>query len=134
MSALKLKEMLATLSLEEQADIILALRDWGTAEFAFDIERGAEPMPPGGMESVHNFDPGLKDRLQRAVDTKDYRSLKIGVVELFRSLPIVQKEASGARFNTFLSRRLPERVFRLLYETAGLNVDTLRYDPSFPAS
>jgi hypothetical protein len=127
MAVSKLKELLATLSHEEQAGIILSFRDWMIADFVFGFERGTETMPPGGIESLSELDPGLEARLQAAIDRGDSKVLQQGVMELFRLLPVVQGQSNGARLNMFLSRRLPERVFRLLYGAAGLNVDDLRF-------
>lgn len=132
MSASKLKDLFATLSHEEQAQIILTFRDWMVADFAYGVERGTETMPADGIDSLRNLDPGLEARLQKAVENKDRKVLKIGVMELFRGLPTMQKERSGARLNMFLFKRLPPHVFRLLYEAAGLPVESLRFDKNFP--
>ena len=132
MSTSKLKNLLATLNHEEQAQIILTFRDWMIADFVFEVERGTETMPPGGIDSMRNLDPEFEARLQRAVDTKDSKVLKTGVMELFRGLPTMQKERNGARLNMFLFNRLPPHVFRLLYEAAGLTVENLRFDKNFP--
>jgi hypothetical protein len=122
------REFLAATSLAEQANIILAFRDWMIADFAFAVDQGVETMPEGGLESLRHLDPGFEARLRKAVSENDRQGLKIGVMELFRLLPAMQKEPSGARLNLFLSRRLPEGVFRQMYEAAGLNSEAISYD------
>jgi hypothetical protein len=130
--ALEISRLLENLTFEEQADIILSFRKWLILDYMVNVENGTVPIPYGGIESIRELDLGLEDRLRRMVENKDSRSLKVGVLELLRLLPVAQEQSNGPRLNQFLSEHLPEHVFCAVYRAVGLDPEDLRFTRVFP--
>jgi len=133
MKSVRLKELLAALTLEEKAVIVRVFYLWMVHQQMLGITDGTWPVPDDSPRSFTDRDPGFESRLAISVASGDRGgSLKVGVSEVFRLLPKLQREGSVPRFNAVFRRHLPARVFRLLYEAAGLDVDAIRVDEGFP--
>lgn len=132
MAAPDLKGLLERLTPAEQARVILVFAKWMIQDEIVSIRQGRSPMPAGGLYSLINLDPGLEERLDRAVQTGAKAVLKAGLADVFRGLPSIQKESGAGRFNAFLRAHLEASTFDTLYRAAGLDPATLAHDPAFP--
>ncbi|WP_435257942.1 hypothetical protein ACSBLW_17830 [Thioclava sp. FR2] len=128
-----LASLLNSLDHQEKAEIILCFARRMVQDYLFGIKRGVETAPADKIEAIYNSNLGLDERLAESIRTDDKgRMLKTGLVEVFRLIPIMQRQPSGPRFNAFLRHHLQGPVFRDLYSAAGLNVESIRYDRNFP--
>ena len=132
MQKLRLKKLLNSISYDEQKQILMVFNKWIEHQQLVEIKLGLFPLPEGGIDEIRNMDPTFESRLDDAVANKDkFGSLKIGLADIFRGMLIMQKESIGPKFNAFFKRHLPEKLFRLWYEAAGLDVDRLVFDFEF---
>lgn len=133
MAATDLKGLLAALSGEEKKELILAYYDWANQEMLYGAQQGIYNIPAEGLKELAQIPPETIQMLDESIANGDKRkSLKMGITEIFRGLAIMQQESTGPQLNTYLKAHLPEHLFTQLYEAAGLNVNTLKYDPNFP--
>ena len=125
MKKTRLKDLLQTLSLEEQKEIILANQAWLLA----DCKRMAqEGHPRITWDFYYEHLEGIK-RLKRGLDESIAQNCNLGfkdtIVPYFRDLPEMARDFP--EFNSVMRDNLPPRVFRMYYEAAGLDVDQLEY-------
>lgn len=133
MKKYNLKELLASLSYEDQRTLVLANLRWMHQQVWNGSADGSFPVAPDQLEQLTTVDPETMANLDRAVETGDRDgSLKTTIAELVRLLPMMQKEATGPQINIYLKRHLPKHLFAELYEAAGLEVQKLTYDLDFP--
>lgn len=121
MKAVGLKDVMEALTLQEQVDVVLAFFRWGFHPVHYaDMPTDAE---------LETFAAQLADfRVHIGGDVKPVHSgLKIALTENFRGMKIIQREASGPWFNTFMKATLAPHVFDLWYRAAGLDPDALGY-------
>ena len=130
MQKIRLKDLLTSLTTAEKCDLLVVYMHWMNQQFFVDVAReGCTPLP-GGVEAFTSSTRATIARLEG--DAPDEKSLRIGVANIFQGLSIMQRESIGPKLNVFFRAHLPERVFLSLYTAAGLDTDTLRYDPDFP--
>ena len=133
MKKTKLRGLFAVLSFEEQKDLILTFHRWLNQQTLVAIRDGSFDVPAESVAAITTIPVETVAMLEYAVANDDReRSLETGVVEIVRSLALMQRGSTGPQANEFLRRHLPGHVFRTLYEAAGLDIETLRYDENFP--
>ncbi len=129
----KLNNLLSELSYSDQKDMIVVFSHWINQQVLVDIRDGNFDVPADSAAKYTTVPVETVAGLEHAVANDDENgSLKIGVVEIVRSLPLMQRGSTGPKANVFLRRHLSERIFHALYEAAGLDVDALVYDENFP--
>lgn len=129
----KLKELLATLSYEDQRTLVIANLNWMSQQVWNGMQDGSFLVAPDEADKLLKIEPETLDLINRAVQTGDADgSLKTGISELVRSLPIMQRESTGPQINIYFKRHLPSHIFAAVYEAAGLEIQKLAYDLDFP--
>lgn len=104
-------------------------------DYLFSIKSGVEKAPADKIEAIYNSNLGLDERLAESIRTDDKgRMLKTGLVDVFRLIPMMQRQPSGPRFNAFLKGHLSQRVFHELYGAAGLDTNLILYDLRSPVT
>ena len=133
MKRYKLKELFTLLSYEDQRTLVLADLNWMCQQAWNGIQDGTFPVAPDQIAKLTKVDPQTMANLDRAVESRDADgSLKIGISELVRSLPLTQKESIGPKINIYFKRHLPSHIFEAVYDAAGLDIKQLPYDLNFP--
>lgn len=130
----KIGNLLSILSLEDQRELILVFHHWMNLQTRLAIQSGEFQASPDSVASVTSIPPETLEMLELAVKTGDSDgSLKAGITEIVRSLPLMQKASTGATLNHFFRENLKDDVFRLVYDAAKLDVSKLTFDTSFPS-
>lgn len=131
----KIKILLSSLSLEDQRELILIFHHWMNLQTRIAIQNGEFQASPDKVATVTSIPKETLEMLELAVSTGDASgSLKAGVTEIVRSLPLMQKGGTGATLNHFFKKNLKADVFRQLYLAANLDVEKIAYDTRFPST
>ncbi len=126
MKKTRLKDLLQTLSLEEQKEILMAHNDWIIHAAKMTAKAGRDPrMGWGFYESRLERRGRLEEILDNQIAKNLSLGFKEGIVPEFRVLPQLAREAPD--FNAFMRDHLPAHIFRQYYQAAGLDVDQLEY-------
>ena len=133
MARIALRDLLATLSLAQQRDLIVVFLRWMNHQVHVEYANGTYNSQHVGIEAFLSIPPETLAQLDASVADKDSsQALKTGVADIFRQLPLTQRGSVGPQLNTYLRAHLDPEVFRSLYSAAGIDPATLRYDPTFP--
>ena len=128
-----LKTLLATLTPAQQRDLIVVFMRWMNQQVLVGYADGSFVPREGGIEPFLTIPRETLALLDACVADNDAsKSLKTGVADIFRQLPLTQRGSVGPQLNTYLRAHLDPEVFRLLYASAGLDLAALRYDLTFP--
>lgn len=130
-----LKALLATLSKDEQRDLVLVYMRWMNQQALVAYERGEFAPKTGSIESVTTIHPRTLALLDEALATNDAKKVLVaGVTEIVRGLNHIQRSSEGPKLNTFLRAHLSARIRRTLYDSVGLDLGSLQYDADFPTA
>lgn len=129
----KIGNVISELSLEDQRELVLAFHQWANLQTKIAIEQGEFQANTSDIHKITSIPKETLEMLEFAVKSGDAEgSLKSGITEIIRSLPLMQKGSTGPTLNHFFKKNLRNDIFQLVYDAASLDPSKLVYDTSFP--